>query len=77
MSGLVVPLRSGTVIKDDRCERCKHSAPSQQGQLGQLEGRRFPPTLIVPTPGQILSAFALTSPDASCGEFSKRIVLDS
>lgn len=79
MSLVLPPAVASRLVTEDRCERCKHGKPTtQQGApLGMLDCRRFPPQIIVPSPGQIVTLFPLTEPGATCGEFSKRIVLDS
>ena len=74
MSGLVLP-PTARPITETRCERCRHSAPAQQP--GQIECRRFPPQVVVASPGQLVALFPLVGPDQCCGEFAKRIVLDS
>lgn len=60
------------LIGEKRCESCKHSAPPMDPQAkanGLLDCRRYPPQVVIPGPGQVLSTFPVVGPDASCGEW--------
>lgn len=60
------------LIGDKRCENCKHSAPPLDAKakaLGLLDCRRYPPQVVIPGQGQVLSTFPVVGPDASCGEW--------
>lgn len=75
---MLPPMRRA--IGDERCDRCKHCAAAsnpQAASAGQLECRRFPPGLATAGPGQIVALFPLVDAGSYCGEFQRRVVLDS
>ncbi len=73
---LLMP-KATVLIREERCERCKHCAAASNGAANQIECRRFPPQIVAAAPGQIVALFPLVDPGASCGEFARKQVLDS
>lgn len=74
---LIVPAPA-RAISEERCERCKFSTASPQPGAGvMLECRRFPPQVVAAAPGQLTALFPVVDPTAKCGEFQKKVLLDS
>lgn len=74
LPGLGQSLKASTLLRPERCEKCKwHAAVANQPHL---ECRRNPPTpSVIPTNRglQTICTFAIVQPDAWCGEFKVQL----